>query len=80
MPTLEWIGKDKVVNHHLEVPCRVLEEQYTYNAEQSESMIIRGTIWRHSRLCCPGMREGSSASILIRPTTRATRAGVTMIT
>lgn len=20
MPTLEWIGKDKVVNHHLEVP------------------------------------------------------------
>ena len=26
MPTLEWIGKDKVVNHHLEVPYRVLEE------------------------------------------------------
>lgn len=24
MPTLEWIGKDKVVNHHQEVPfiCR----------------------------------------------------------
>lgn len=20
MPTLEWIGKDKVVNHHQEVP------------------------------------------------------------
>jgi adenine-specific DNA-methyltransferase len=30
MPTLEWIGKDKVVNHHLEVPYRVLEHQYTY--------------------------------------------------
>ena len=42
MPTLEWIGKDKVVNHHLEVPYRVLEERYTYNAEQSENMIIRG--------------------------------------
>lgn len=42
MPTLEWIGKDKVINHHLEVPYRVLEEQYTYNAEQSENMIIRG--------------------------------------
>ena len=42
MPTLEWIGKDKVVNHHLEVPYRVLEEQYTYNAETSENMIIRG--------------------------------------
>ena len=25
MPTLDWIGKDKVVNHHLDVPCRVLE-------------------------------------------------------
>lgn len=42
MPTLEWIGKDKVVNHHLEVPYRVLEEQYTYNAETSENMMIRG--------------------------------------
>ena len=30
MPTLEWIGKDKVVNHHLEVPYRVLEHKYTY--------------------------------------------------
>ena len=25
MPTLEWIGKDKVVNHHQKVPYRVLE-------------------------------------------------------
>lgn len=30
MPTLEWIGKDKVINHHLQVPYRVLEHQYTY--------------------------------------------------
>lgn len=22
MPTLEWIGKDKVVNHHLDMPFR----------------------------------------------------------
>ena len=42
MPTLEWIGKSKVINHHQEVPYRVLEERYTYNAEQSENMIIRG--------------------------------------
>ena len=49
MPTLEWIGKDKVVNHHQEVPYRVLERQYSYDeagqhAEDngSESMIIRG--------------------------------------
>ena len=42
MPTLEWIGKDKVVNHHQQVPYRVLEEKYTYNAEKSDNMIIRG--------------------------------------
>lgn len=42
MPTLDWIGKDKVVNHHLQVPYRVLEERYTYNAETSENMVIHG--------------------------------------
>lgn len=42
MPTLEWIGKDKVINHHQKVPYKVLEEQYTYNAEKSDNMIIRG--------------------------------------
>lgn len=41
MPTLEWIGKDKVVNHHLEMSYRVLEEQYTYNTETGENMIVR---------------------------------------
>lgn len=30
MPTLNWIGKDKVVNHHKEVPFRILEPQYTF--------------------------------------------------
>ncbi|MBK6087414.1 site-specific DNA-methyltransferase [Ruminococcus difficilis] len=42
MPTLEWIGKDKVINHHQKVPFMVLEEKYTYNAEKSDNMIIRG--------------------------------------
>ena len=42
MPTLDWIGKDKVINHHREVPFHVLDEQYTYNAESSENMIIHG--------------------------------------
>ena len=30
MPTLHWIGKDKVINHHMEVPYRVLEHLYSY--------------------------------------------------
>lgn len=49
MPTLDWIGKDKVINHHLDVPYRVLERQYSYDengqhAEDngSENMIIHG--------------------------------------
>ena len=25
MPTLNWIGKDKVISHHQDVPHRVLE-------------------------------------------------------
>ena len=39
MPTLEWIGKDKVINHHQEVPFRGLEKQYFYGAEDSESIV-----------------------------------------
>ena len=31
MPTLEWIGKDKVINHHLDVPYQVLERKYSYD-------------------------------------------------
>lgn len=42
MPTLEWIGKEKVINHHQEVPFRVLEKQYTYGDEDSGNMIIHG--------------------------------------
>ena len=49
MPTLEWIGKEKVVNHHLEVPYRVLERKYSFDKNGqteadngSENMIIHG--------------------------------------
>ena len=37
-----WIGKEKVVGHHQDVPFRVLEKQYTYGADESENMIIHG--------------------------------------
>ena len=30
MPTLHWIGKDKVINHHMDVPFKVLEHKYSY--------------------------------------------------
>jgi adenine-specific DNA-methyltransferase len=42
MPTLNWIGKEAVVNHHQQVPYRTLERQYTFNADKSENKIIHG--------------------------------------
>lgn len=45
MPTLDWIGRDKVINHHQEVPYRILEKKYRFsenNNSQSENMIIHG--------------------------------------
>ena len=33
MPTLNWIGKDKVINHHLDVPFRTLDHQYNFRAD-----------------------------------------------
>ena len=35
MPILDWIGKEKVINHHMEVPFRVLEPSYTYGLAES---------------------------------------------
>lgn len=35
MPTLTWIGKDKVVTHHHDVPFKVLDHQYTFSSGQS---------------------------------------------
>ncbi|PKP11494.1 MAG: type III restriction endonuclease subunit M [Bacteroidetes bacterium HGW-Bacteroidetes-3] len=35
MPTLNWIGKDKVVNHHQDVPYRVLDHKYGFTADPS---------------------------------------------
>lgn len=38
MPTLHWIGKDKVINHHLEVPFKVLDHSYGFdNGTQTEN-------------------------------------------
>ena len=49
MPTLEWIGKSNVINHHQDVPFRVLERKYSFDENGqhnedngSENMIIRG--------------------------------------
>lgn len=48
MPTLHWIGKDKVINHHHEVPFRVLVPGERYMASESapanttDNLIVHG--------------------------------------
>jgi adenine-specific DNA-methyltransferase len=73
MPTLEWIGKDKVINHHLDVPYRVLEYQYTYlgGVETSEEIpdgnkIIRGDNLEALKALLP-QYEGKIKCIYIDP-------------
>ncbi|MFT5667864.1 MAG: adenine-specific DNA-methyltransferase [Vicingaceae bacterium] len=34
MPTLHWIGKEKVISHHQDVPFKVLEHKYGFTAYQ----------------------------------------------
>ncbi len=37
MPTLHWIGKEKVINHHIDVPFKVLEHAYNFdNGKQTD--------------------------------------------
>ncbi len=48
MPTLTWVGKDKVVNHHHDVPFRVLDKQSTFTAAEgapansTDNLVIHG--------------------------------------
>ncbi|MBR4382353.1 MAG: site-specific DNA-methyltransferase [Selenomonadaceae bacterium] len=40
MPVLDWLGKEKVINHHLDVPFRFLDKKFSVGA--SENKIIHG--------------------------------------
>lgn len=66
MPTLNWIGKDKVINHHLDVPYRVLNKEYTFNAEDSENKIIHGDNLEALKALLPEY-EGKIKCIYIDP-------------
>ena len=73
MPTLEWIGKDKVINHHQEVPFRVLERRYSYDENGqhagdngSENMIIHGDNLEALKALLPRF-EGQVKCIYIDP-------------
>jgi adenine-specific DNA-methyltransferase len=65
MPTLQWIGKEKVVSHHLDVPFRVLDPQYTYGSDDG-NMIIRGDNLHALKALLP-QYEGRVKCIYIDP-------------
>lgn len=74
MPTLNWIGKEKVVNHHLEVPYRVLEHRFGFRADNAEdksatnsgNMIIHGDNLEALKALIPEY-EGKVKCIYIDP-------------
>ena len=45
MPTLHWIGKDKVINHHLDVPFKVLEHSYGFDTPPTIKLTIIQTVF-----------------------------------
>ena len=65
MPTLDWIGKDKVVNHHMDVPFKVLKEQYSFG-EENGNMIIHGDNLEALKALLP-VYEGKVKCIYIDP-------------
>ncbi|GAB4039360.1 site-specific DNA-methyltransferase [Spirosoma gilvum] len=73
MPSLHWIGKEKVINHHHDVPFRVLDHQYTFtantaqiNADSSNNLIIHGDNLEALKALLP-QYEGRVKCIYIDP-------------
>lgn len=73
MPTLNWIGKERVANHHLDVPYRVLNHKYGFKdgkqgkAEtESGNMIIQGDNLEALKALLPKY-EGKVKCIYIDP-------------
>ncbi|MHA7129800.1 site-specific DNA-methyltransferase [Algoriphagus namhaensis] len=73
MPTLHWIGKEKVINHHLDVPFKVLEHSYgfdngtqTRTETQSGNKIIHGDNLEALKALLPEY-EGQIKCIYIDP-------------
>ena len=72
MPTLNWVGKDKVVNHHHEVPFRVLNKVSSFAApdglptNSTENRIIHGDNLEALKSLLPEF-EGQVKCIYIDP-------------
>jgi hypothetical protein len=54
MPTLNWIGKEAVVDHHLRVPTRLLEcdRKLSVGDPDAENLLVEGDNLEASKHCC----------------------------
>jgi len=43
MPTLNWIGKEKVINHHQQVPYHLLKHKYGFSQDTGETSAPTGS-------------------------------------
>lgn len=68
LPSLHWLGKDAVLNHHLDVPYKTLELKDTFNCEKgaSENKIIHGDNLEALKALMPEY-EGKVKCIYIDP-------------
>jgi len=68
VPTLNWIGKEKVINHHLDVPFRTLKKESTFSPDGSDdgNMIIHGDNLEALKALLP-QYEGRVRCIYIDP-------------
>lgn len=73
MPELTWVGKDKVITHHLDVPFRVLDRKYSFDDSGqreddngSKNMIIKGDNLEALKALLP-QYEGKVNCIYIDP-------------
>ena len=72
MPTLHWVGKDKVKHHHRDVPYRVLTDEHQYQApvgtpsNSTDNRIIQGDNLEALKSLLPEF-EGKVQCIYIDP-------------
>ncbi len=66
MPLLQRVGKDKVINHHHEVPYRVLQKQYIFGDNDNWNLIIQGDNLEGLKSLLP-QYEGKIKCIYIDP-------------
>ena len=67
MPTLNWIGKEAVVNYYPNIPIRTMEQKYTFPTDSaSDNMIIHGDNLLALKALLP-LYEGRIKCIYIDP-------------